>query len=109
MTLAFTNPTVVPTHSALIGTSFWITSVTSTAGGGGAGGGPCLQPNPMTTHAVPTIAARRAHSPDDALLDIRGVSDNVRFMSRIHPQLPCRPQRVRRRSGSRRRGRKLDR
>src|SRR5215831_20229206 len=32
-------PTIVPTHSWVIGTSFWMTGVTTTPGGGGGGGG----------------------------------------------------------------------
>ena len=95
MTLAFTKPTVVPTHSALIGTSFWRTSVTRTAGGGGAGGALWLQPNPMSMHAVLIIAARRARASLGPSLDIRRVSVRVRVMSRVHPQLSCRPQGVR--------------
>jgi hypothetical protein len=50
MTFAFTKPTVVPTHSVKIGTSFCTTSVTSTSGGGGVGGVARVQP-------VPTIAS----------------------------------------------------
>src|SRR6185436_796174 len=104
MTLAFTNPTVVPTHSALIGTSFWTTSVTRTAGGGGAGGALCVQPNPMSMHAVLMIAARHAHAPFGPLIDVREISDRVRVMSRVYPQLSCRPQDIRRKTeGSRRR------
>src|SRR5689334_20816367 len=87
MTLAFTKPTVVPTHSTLIGTSFWITSVTRTGGGGVAGGAPCLQPKPTSTHAAAIIAARRARARVGALLDIREVFD-VDVMLRVPSATP---------------------
>jgi hypothetical protein len=71
MTLALTNPTVVPTHSAVIGTSLWITSVTRTAGGGGGGGALGVQPIATSMHAPPTTPARSARTDRDPSLGAR--------------------------------------
>jgi hypothetical protein len=81
MTLALTNPTVVPTHSAVIGTSFWITSVTRTAGGGGGGGVLGVQPIARSMHAPPMSAARRAGAARDPSLGAREPSDSFGVMS----------------------------
>src|SRR5262245_32261481 len=57
MTCAFTKPTVVPTASAWIGTSFWRTVVTRTSGGGGAGGSALLQALPKAIASMASVAA----------------------------------------------------
>jgi hypothetical protein len=57
MTCAFTKPTVVPTASAWIGTSFWRTVVTRTSGGGGAGGSALLQALPKGIASMASVAA----------------------------------------------------
>jgi len=54
-----------------------------------------LQPNPMSTHAVLIIIARRARASLSSPLDVREVFDGVRVMSCVHPQLSCRPQGIR--------------
>ena len=58
MTCAFTKPTVVPTASAWIGTSFWTTVVTRTSGGGGAGGSALLQALPTDSASMASVAAK---------------------------------------------------
>src|SRR5262249_2740681 len=63
MTCAFTKPTVVPTASAWIGTSFWRTVVTRTSGGGGAGGSALLQALPKVIASMASVAT----NPRDAL------------------------------------------
>src|SRR5215472_18666241 len=57
MTCTFTKPTVVPTASAWIGTSFWRTVVTRTSGGGGAGGSALLQALPKAIASMASVAA----------------------------------------------------
>ena len=51
-----------------------------TVGGGGAGGALPLQPNPISTQAVPIIAARRARPSLGRALNIREEFDSVRVM-----------------------------
>src|SRR5262249_40467290 len=57
MTCAFTKPTVVPTASAWIGTSFWRPVVTRTSGGGSAGGSARLQALPKAIASMASVAA----------------------------------------------------
>jgi hypothetical protein len=49
----------------------------------------------MSMHAALIIAARGARDALRSSLDVRSVSDRVRVMSGVHPQLSCRPQGVR--------------
>jgi hypothetical protein len=63
MTCAFTKPTVVPTHSVWIGTSFWTTSVTRTSGGGGAGGSARLQPMLMRIATTASVVPNPTGGP----------------------------------------------
>jgi hypothetical protein len=52
----------------------------------------------MIIQAVVIVAAHRARGSFGASLDIREVSGFVR-MSLLHPQLSCRPQGIRRKTG----------
>src|SRR6185295_671772 len=56
---ALTDPSRVPIHSLMRGTSFWTTATTETSGGGGGGGSFRLQaveePNATTRRARETV------------------------------------------------------
>src|SRR5258708_4528753 len=57
-----------------MGTSFWTTSVTSTSGGGGAGGSPRLQPAPARIAGRTSVATQPKRTPDRRVAGSVGVA-----------------------------------